>query len=196
MFGGERVTDLLQTNGRITAVRTPSGNHSAAAVCVAGGAWSGELLRRIGVQTEIVPVRGQIVLLATKSPPFRHVIECGPRDPVRPDGRVLIGSTQERVGFDKRNTAAGVSGLIDFGIRLVPALADAAVERSWAGLRPGCPSGLPFLGPVPGIEGLFVAAGHFRAGLQMSPGTAVVMAEMISGQQPRIPLEAFRVPAR
>jgi len=46
---------------------------------------------------------------------------------------------------------------------------------------------------VPGIENLYVAAGHFRAGIQLSPGTATVMTELMLGRTPTIPLDAFRL---
>jgi glycine oxidase len=111
----------------------------------------------------------------------------------RPDGRVLVGSTEEDVGFDKRTTAGAIRDLLDFAIAVVPALAAAPLERSWAGLRPGSPDGLPFLGPVPGVENLYVAAGHFRAGIQLSPGTALVMRDLILGRTPAVPVESFRL---
>jgi len=191
---GERVTELVTRNGRVHGVRTIHGERAAEAVCLAGGAWSSDLLRKHGRTVEIVPVRGQIVLLSLSSPPFRHVLECGRRYLVpRPDGRVLIGSTEEHVGFDKRNTAAAVSELIAFATRLVPELAEATLERTWAGLRPGNPRGLPFLGPVPEMDGLFIAAGHFRSGLQMSTGTAAVMGDLICGREPQIPLAGFLI---
>jgi glycine oxidase len=75
----------------------------------------------------------------------------------------------------------------------VPALADATVEHSWAGLRPGSPDGLPYLGRVPGWDNLFVAAGHFRAGLQLSPATGLALARCLLGQAPPVPLDAFRL---
>ena len=77
---------------------------------------------------------------------------------------------------------------------LAPALAHAEVERGWAGLRPGTIDGMPYLGRVPNVENAFVAAGHARAGLGLSPGTAVVMSELIRGQAPSVPLDLFRVP--
>jgi glycine oxidase len=103
----------------------------------------------------------------------------------------LVGSTEEDAGFEKRNTAAAVAELIGFASDLVPSLADATVERCWSGLRPGSPDGLPYLGRVPGTENLYVAAGHFRSGLQMSPGTAVLMRELMLGQDPSIPLDGL-----
>jgi glycine oxidase len=111
----------------------------------------------------------------------------------RPDGRVLVGSTEEDVGFEKRTTAAAIAELLLLASHLVPGLASAHVERCWAGLRPGSPDGLPFLGAVPGFDNLFVAAGHFRAGIQLSPATALVMKELLLGQAPTLPMEPFRL---
>src|SRR5262249_56787346 len=99
----------------------------------------------------------------------------------------------EEVGFEARTTAGAIADLIRFAAGLVPSLADVTLEHHWAGLRPGSPDGLPFLGPVPGVGGLFVATGHFRAGLQLSPATGLVMAELLSGEQPSVPLEGFRL---
>src|SRR5207244_8713272 len=111
----------------------------------------------------------------------------------RPDGRVLVGSTEEDAGFDKRTTTQAISDLLTLACRLVPRLAEAHLERCWAGLRPGSPDGMPFLGAVPEFDNLFVAAGHFRAGIQLSPATALVMKELFLGQPLTVPLESFRL---
>ena len=97
------------------------------------------------------------------------------------------------MGFDKRTTAGAVGDLIRLGTSLVPQLAGAQVERCWAGLRPGSRDGLPYMGAVPGWDNIFVAAGHFRAGLQLSPGTALVLKECLLDQPLTIPLAAFRL---
>jgi glycine oxidase len=109
---------------------------------------------------------------------------------------VLVGSTEEEAGFEKRTTAMAIQGLLAFAQALVPELANADVERCWAGLRPGSADGLPFLGRVPGIHNLFVAAGHFRSGIQLSPATGLVMTELMVGKKPTIPLDAFRLDRR
>lgn len=192
----EEVTahDFVRQGSAMRAVRTSAGTVEGDAFLIAAGAWADQLLESLGLRTGVRPVRGQIVLLNTQRPLFRHVLIWGSRYLVpRPDGRVLVGSTEEQVGFDKHNTAAGVRGLLDLAVRLVPGLADATLERCWAGLRPGSPDGLPFLGRVPGCDNLYVAAGHFRAGLQLSPGTGLVMKELLLGQPPSLPLEAFRL---
>ena len=102
---------------------------------------------------------GQIALL--RGDTCSRVLMLGKRYLVpRGDGLTLVGSTEEpESGFEKRTTPEGVAGLLAFARATVPALARAALETAWAGLRPGSPDGLPFLGPVPGAEGVFVATG-------------------------------------
>jgi glycine oxidase len=188
------VVGLERQGGRVPSVTTANGRLSAGHYLIASGAWSDALLAPFGWRPGIRPVRGQIALLNTGAPLFRRVLMLGKRYLVpRPDGRVLIGATEEDAGFDKRTTAAAIRDLLDFGIAVVPGLGDAPLERSWAGLRPGSPDGLPFLGPVPGVDNLFVAAGHFRAGIQLSPGTGTVMAELILGRPTAVPLAPFRL---
>jgi glycine oxidase len=178
------VVDFVNDGDRIAAVKTPSDEYCASQFVVASGAWSRNLLRHCGHEVAIEPVRGQIVLLETSAVLFRRVIEVGPRYLVpRSDGRILIGSTEERAGFEKRTTAAGIAGLLEFAQYVAPALGNARVEQCWAGLRPHAPGGLPQIGRVPGTRNLCVAAGHFRAGLQLSPMTAVLIRQLIHGQQ-------------
>lgn len=180
---GNPVVDLTGTGERLTHVRTPTGEFSAAEFVVASGAWSRTLLQRAGYDLALEPVRGQIVLLETRGLSIRHVLEVGPRYLVpRSDGRLLIGSTEERAGFEKRNTAGAIEGLVRFARELVPALSDATVERCWAGLRPHLPGGLPQIGRVPGQRNLTMAAGHFRAGLQLSPQTAILVRQLLRGE--------------
>ena len=183
---GSPVVGFNHLANRIAAVRTPAEEHRAAEFVIAGGAWSRELLRQAGHDISIEPVRGQIVLLEARPLPFRCVIQSGLRYLVpRADGRILIGSTEEHVGFDKRNTAEAVSDLIDFARGIVPALGTARFERCWSGLRPHATNGLPHIGRLPEIANLSVAAGHFRAGLQLSPITAVKVANAILGREAR-----------
>jgi glycine oxidase len=192
LLPGTPVIGFDKNEGRITAVRTPADVFHAGRYCVAGGAWSRTILASLGVEIAVDPVRGQIVLLSQVPRLFSHVLQLGPRYLVpRSDGRILIGATEERVGFWKSNTALAVSNLIAFGASLVPALADARFERAWSGLRPGSADGLPYLGQVGGYENLFIAAGHFRSGLQMSPGTARLLRQSLLEQETEFPLEPF-----
>lgn len=184
------VAGFEHRDGRISAVRTSAGRLSAGEFLVAGGAWTGELLAPLGLTAPVKPIRGQIVLLEQRPLTFRCVIQDGHRYLVpRPDGRVLVGATEEDVGFNRGTTASAVAGLIQFACDLVPDLAAARVEKSWAGLRPHAPGGLPFLGRVAGWQNLSVAAGHFRNGLEMSPITAVLLGQCLTGEPLALPDE-------
>ena len=179
---------------RIRAVRTNTGSLSADAICLTTGAWTGAIARGLGVSLAIKPIRGQIALLSLGRPLFSRIVNEGPRYLVpRPDGRVLVGSTEEEVGFDRRTTAGAVGELLRFAMSLVPDLESAQLERSWAGLRPSTSDGLPYLGRVPELENAYVAAGHFRGGLQLSTGTAAVMNQLMEGEQPEVDLTPFRL---
>ncbi len=158
---------------------------------VASGAWAAELLPPLPVR----PVRGQIVLFRCERLPFNRILMHGKRYLVpRHDGRVLVGSTEEPdAGFVKANTSEGVEGLKQFAFELCPELRHAEVEKTWSGLRPGSADGLPYIGPVPGIQNVWAAVGHGRAGVQLSLGTAELVAHLIAGTPTALPAHAFQL---
>jgi glycine/D-amino acid oxidase-like deaminating enzyme len=104
-----------------------------------------------------------------------------------------VGSTEEEVGFNKQTTAKGIQELLAFAVELVPALADVAIERCWAGLRPASRDHKPILGSVTGFENLFVATGHFRSGLQLSAISGILMKQLMLDKTPEEDLTPFRV---
>ena len=169
--------------GRVTAAVTAHGEISAGQFIVTAGAWSTQLLKSAGVQREIIPVRGQIALLAPSPVRLKHVFERGKRYLVpRQDGRILIGSTEELTGFEKGNTPAAIDDLRLFAAAICPALADVPLETCWSGLRPQAVRGRPFIGVVPEYQNLFLATGHFRAGLHLSPVTAELICRLVSSE--------------
>jgi glycine oxidase len=175
------VTALLGSGGVCRGVRTASGTEIAAgAVVLAAGAWSGPLAASSGIHLPIEPWRGQMLAFDTAARPFRHIVFCGELVLIaRPHGPLLVGTTLEKVGFDSRVTMAGLHQILARAERLVPGLGDLPLARTWAGLRPGTPDLLPYLGPVPGWDGLYVAAGHGRKGLILAPITGELMARLI-----------------
>jgi glycine oxidase len=187
VFGFER------DRNRITAVHTAEGRRVHDQYLLCAGAWTDTLLAPLGCRIDTRPIRGQIALLRTPKPAMNKIVLVGKRYLVpRHDGRVLVGSTEEDVGFDSNTTAEAIAGLLQFAVRWVPALGRASIERCWAGLRPGSYDGLPTIGRVPGFENLWVAAGHFRAGLQLSAATALVLSEALTGRPTRVSLDPFR----
>ena len=189
---GTEVRTFNSVDGRVQSVTTSTQQLSADHFIVCAGAWTGKLLEQCGHSLNIRPIRGQIVQLQMDAPPLTHVIECGSRYLVpRNDGLVLIGATEEAVGFEKQNTHEAVEGLREFAYELVPVLREARIVRAWSGLRPYRPSGRPIISVVPGLDNLFVAAGHFRAGLHLSPITGRLVKQLVLGETLDVSLEAF-----
>lgn len=180
-----RVTSLSTDAGRIVGVETEAGALRAGRVLVAGGAWSAELLDLPGGPLPVEPVRGQMLLFQAEPGLLTRIILSEGRYLIpRRDGHILMGSTMEHVGFDKSTTESAREELLTEALRLVPELAEASIERHWAGLRPGSPEGVPFIGPHPGVEGLYVNTGHYRNGVVMGLASAALAATQILGQAP------------
>ena len=142
---------------------------------VTAGAWTGRL-----VGTAVVPQRGQLVLLDAPAPQLGAIVSARLYLAPLPDGRLLIGATEEEAGFDDRCTAGSVAGVLAFGLRLFPQLATATVLETRAGLRPVSASGRPVVGRVPGRERVYVASGHAGYGLVSARATARGMAAGLS----------------
>jgi len=160
--------------------------------CLAAGAWSGHLAASLGLQIETRPIRGQIALLRLPKQVLSRVVNVGLEYLVpRADGRLLIGSTIEDAGFEKITTPQTIERLLEFAERLLGPLPGATLEQSWAGLRPGSVDGAPFIGAAPACSNAFIAAGHFRAGLHQSTGTAVLLADLMTGRTPALDLTTF-----
>jgi glycine oxidase len=194
LTSGCQVTGFEVQNGRVIAVNTSLGKLSAGQICLTSGCWSSQIATGLGLNLPIRPIRGQILLLTGQPGVVKRIVNAGPRYLTpRPDGRILVGSTQEEVGFNKQNTVEGVAELMNFAKQLCPALRDFTLEQSWSGLRPGTADGLPYLGCVPSIENAWLATGHFRAGIQLSAATAVIMRSLILGQDSPVYIRSFGV---
>ncbi len=190
----EQTTDLaLETDARrVRGLRSTRGFVPAATVVNAAGAWAGAIE---GVPAEarvpVFPVAGEMLALAVPHAFVRSLIWHGhtylvPRD----DGRLLIGATVIDRGFDNRVTAAGLRSLLDAALLAAPALGNFAVVETWAGLRPATPDKRPYLGATP-LEGYYVAAGHYRNGILLTPITARAIADLVLAGQTEIPLDGF-----
>ncbi|MFC3286038.1 glycine oxidase ThiO [Litchfieldella rifensis] len=187
---GCRVERLVVERGRVAGVDTDAGRVLADRLIVCGGAWTGRLLETLGLSLPVRPVKGQMMVfrtpVATGSRQLleRVVLADGRYLIPRADGRVLIGSTLEEADFDKTTTEQARASLYASAVAMLPALADCQVEHHWAGLRPGAPKGLPFIGEVPHVEGLFVNAGHYRNGLVLAPAATRLLVDQLLGREP------------
>jgi glycine oxidase len=175
-----------RSNGAIVAGEKVAAKHTI----VAAGCFS---CRIAGAEpyAPVRPAKGQMVSLRSDSAQIERVlwserVYLVPRN----DGRILAGATVEHVGYDKTVTAGGVRTNLDAAIELAPALANARIEETWAGLRPDTPDHLPILGPTD-VEGLLMATGHYRSGVLLTPITAKLMSEFVMGKTASIDCDKF-----
>jgi glycine oxidase len=186
------VRRVLIRSGRAAGVVLSDGTTiEGDAVVVSAGSWSSLIGETSLPDDAIAPARGQIIELKLPAPVLHGVVEgpdcyLSPRD----DGRVLVGSTIELVGFRPGATATAIRDLLTAAIRLLPALGDATLSRAWAGFRPRSTDERPLIGTV-GIEGLFVATGHYRNGVLLAPITGEIVASLIAGAPPPFDLSPF-----
>jgi len=177
------VREITLGNRKVEAVVTAAGERIVSnQVVVASGAWSAGLLENVGLELPVAPVRGQMLLYKANPDTLTRIILNQDRYVIpRRDGRVLVGSTLEHTGFEKQTTDTARLELAAEAVRIVPALADFPIEAHWAGLRPGSPDGVPFIGACPDVEGLYLNTGHFRNGVILGPASAAMLASTLLG---------------
>lgn len=204
----EAVVDVARSNGRVDGVVTSGGRVAAPAVVNAAGTWAGEVAALAGVSVPVMPRRGFVLVTAPLPRVVRHkvyyadyvgdvasdsaALQTSPVVEGTRSGTVLVGATRERVGFDRRPSPAALARLACGAIELFPFLRDVPLMRSYLGFRPYCPDHLPVIGPDPRLPGLFHAAGHEGAGIGLSAGTGLLVAESLTGVPTSLPLTPFR----
>lgn len=199
--------------GRVTQVNTARGPITTRWVVNAAGAHAPTIGRMVGAVHEVVPRRGQIVVLEASDalPGIRvsgasqllakHVAAPGSGAPQKTpislsytrkplSGTVLLGSTNEFVGYDSRTTREVVTGICALTRRFMPELGRLNVLRSWAGLRPYSPRG-PLLGDGGGPAGYAVATGHGGDGMALSPVTGLYLCACIGRDGATYPIDEF-----
>ena len=182
-----QITGFVQQGGRIIGVSTAEGELAADEVVLSAGAWSGELLRYLGLELPVEPVKGQMILFKCAEDFLPSMVLAKGRYAIpRRDGHILVGSTLEHAGYDKTPTDEALASLKASAVDLLPGLEGAPVVAHWAGLRPGSPEGVPFIGPVPGFEGLWLNCGHYRNGLVLAPASCQLLADLLNGAEPII----------
>jgi glycine oxidase len=178
----DRATGVLLEDGRVLEART---------VVVAAGSWSALLAGARLEGSALAPARGQMIELSAEPGLLRGVV-VGPESYLSPrdDGRILVGTTVENVGFERGTTAGAMAALLTSAVRTVPALAGAAFRRAWSNFRPRTPDEGPLLGRG-AVTGLIIATGHFRSGVTLAPITAEIVAALVMGSAPPVDLAAF-----
>ena len=184
------------SNGKVQGIETTRGRLQGDKIVLCGGAWSGELGGLIDLKLPVQPVKGQMLLFKAEPGLLdRVVLDRGRYLIPREGGYILVGSTLEFKGFDKQTSEEAHQSLYQSAVKIMPKLADCPIEAHWAGLRPGSPSGIPFIGALPGYENLYINAGHFRNGLVLAPASCRLSADLLLGREPVVDPAPYRFDA-
>jgi D-hydroxyproline dehydrogenase subunit beta len=201
------VIGVLRDGDRVTGVLTSGGVVAAGAVVNAAGPWAGDVAALANVGLPVLPRRGFVLVTEPLSQIVRHKVYAGEyvagvlspdaglqTSPVvesTPSGTVLIGSSRERVGFDRRVSLPVLTSLARNAVALFPMLRSVKAVRSYLGFRPYCPDHLPVIGEDRRAPGLWHAGGHEGAGIGLSVGTAKLLTQALSGAPTDLDLSPF-----
>ena len=188
---GKQVEEIVTDGQRVTGVRVGQDVIAASTVVIASGAWT-PAIKGLQPQIPVSPRKGQILSLGMPGPGvFGRIIRWGRTYAVpRPNGDLIVGATNEDVGFDRSLTPSGIGQLLTAAQALSNAAAGFPIQEMWTGLRPSTPDGLPVLGRS-ALSGLIYSTGHYRNGVLLAPITAEIITALIENRPPPMPLEAF-----
>ena len=182
LFEQTPVRQLVTGQGYIEC-QTDGENIQAESVILCTGTWLNDLLPEQS-RLEMNPARGQMLCLKNHDPGIRQVVlRNGCYVIPRRDNVLLIGSTVETAGFDHGITDQAREELLNAAREFLPGLNGYTDFQQWSGLRPDPGRGYPYIGKIPGMDRLYVNAGHFRTGLLTAPASARLMRELITGTE-------------
>ena len=190
---GAEVRGFEVTGRRVRGVRTGRGDLRPAEVVIAAGVWSVACARMLGVGLTLQPAKGYAVTVpAGPGAPTRPVLLSEGKVAVMPLGdRVRIGGTLELSGLDTSVSPRRVDGILHTARRYLPALDTDRRLDVWSGLRPCTPDSLPLIGRAGGWGNVSVATGHGHIGMGLAPAGGELLAHLVTGAEPALPLETF-----
>jgi len=190
------ILKIACSESRVKHIDTVSGKIAVQQLVVASGAWSAKILATAGTVVPIRPVKGQMLLYHDEKQRVKNITLAEEHYVIpRRDGHILVGSTTEDTQFNKNTTANGLKELKSFAEKWFPFTRELAVVQHWAGLRPGTVDGVPYIGQVPGMSGLFINAGHFRNGVVTGPASAQLLADILLNRPLSLPADEFALDA-
>ena len=190
------VEEIIIKNNKVTGVRTDQKTFLADKIIIASGAWSAQFSATQS-SVNVIPVKGQMIMYKGEPDLVRRMILSeGHYIIPRKDGRILAGSTLEKIGFDKSISSSALDELHQAAVELVPLLGNLTVERQWAGLRPGTEKGIPYICPHDEVTGLYIHAGHFRNGIVLGAASAELMADIVLARKPWCDITPYAIDAQ
>lgn len=177
---GIPVLGLLHDGSRVTGVKTVSGTMTAETVVLAGGMSVPLLLAPLGYRLPLKPVRGTVCALYPNEAFLKQTLfGTGWYVTPKADGRLIVGATQEEGANTSEVPAGSLLAILERAGEMLPDIRRFPFHSAWSGIRTSAPDRLPVVGSVPGMDGLFIAVGHFRNGILLAPVTGEVMAGII-----------------
>lgn len=194
---GAEVVDLELDGGTLGGVRCADGSTLAAdAALLATGPFGLEVARRLGTRLPVQPGKGyhrDVAIAPTGAPPLRIAcvlhessVFCTPFA-----GRVRLAGTMEFAGVDHELRPERLAQLTRAAGEAFPDLGGRHPVSEWSGLRPMSADGLPLVGPLAGLEDVWVATGHGMLGLTLGPVTGELVADGLLGGAPSTHLLAL-----
>jgi sarcosine oxidase subunit beta len=209
------VTGIDVEGERIRGVTTNRGFLAAAWVVVAAGVWSTKVCAGLGLNLPIRPLKGNVLVTEPVGAFVQHYVAESRLEPIGgqpesgldveregesaaelvmqnlPSGSILIGSTKQHHAADLDVDRVSVAAIAERALRFFPSLRQVRILRTYCGWRPWVPDGHPIIGPVAGVGGLIVAAGHAGNGNTWALLTGALVADMISGRPSAVAVSAL-----
>lgn len=220
-LGGEiwthtEVTGIVAEDGQIQKVVTSKGEVKTSVVVNAAGVWSPFIGKMVGIDIPVKPRRGHLMVTEAVSRTLQKDITDARYIAIKHDptlaeratdptfqlgvslsmeqtanGNFLIGSNREFAGYDTNERFDILKAISEYSTRFIPAMKHLNIIRTFIGLRPFCEDGMPIVGPVPGVEGMYLATGHEGDGITLAPITGLTIAEMIQGKKTEFDMKPF-----
>lgn len=187
---GVRAERIETAGGRVTGIATTQGTISAGAVVICGGAGTRALADTVGLDVPLTFARGQL-FVSERIPPLMRTSLHNIKQ--TRSGTMVYGITRESfkrvLEATTETTAAGALELTAHAVRTLPALRSVRLIRCWAGVIVTPADGYPILGPVPGLDGLFV--GVMNRGVAMGPAIGRILADLVQSGVTRFDISAY-----
>jgi D-amino-acid dehydrogenase len=191
---GQNIRGLETAGDQISGVRTDTGVIRGDMYLAALGSYSPQLLKPIGIDIPVYPIKGYSITLPITDP------ACAPESTImdethkvavtRLGDRIRVGGTAEIAGYNLNLREARRDTLNHVVTDLFPKGGDISKAEFWTGLRPMTPDGTPVIGPTK-YKNLQLATGHGTLGWTMAAGTGRIIADLLSGKSPEISLDGL-----
>ena len=172
------VEKIITNKNQVIGVKTNNEIIKTKEIIVCSGAWTSKIKNIEIKEVPIRPVKGQMVCLKIpknisllKHILWRENVYLVPRN----NSDLIIGATEEEMGYDKSLTVGGIYNLLKIAREVLPAIEDLSIVESWSGLRPTSRDDAPIIGPSKKLKGLIYATGHHKNGILLAPLTSSII---------------------